>query len=116
MWSLHAGKSALNTFLSPVLDRLRLRTRHTVRHVTLDASGTRVTGVRYRTAGGEARQIDTDFVFIGTGERPDLSMYAPLGLATDERGFVIADTHMRTSVPGVYAAGDLVGPPMEMFK
>ena len=23
---------------------------------------------------------------------------------------------MRTSVPGVYAAGDLVGPPMEMFK
>jgi dihydrolipoamide dehydrogenase len=43
-------------------------------------------------------------------------MYAPLGLATDERGFVIADTHMRTSGAGVYAAGDLVGPPMEMFK
>src|SRR6266550_4081787 len=46
----------------------------------------KVTGVRYRTPGGEARQIDTDFVFIGTGERPDLSMYAPLGLATDECG------------------------------
>jgi pyruvate/2-oxoglutarate dehydrogenase complex dihydrolipoamide dehydrogenase (E3) component len=76
----------------------------------------KVTGVRYREPGGEVRQIDTDFVFVGTGERPDLSMYAPLGLATDERGFVIADTHMRTSVPGVYAAGDLVGPPMEMFK
>jgi dihydrolipoamide dehydrogenase len=76
----------------------------------------KVTGVRYRAPGGEARQIDTDFVFIGTGERPDLSMYAPLGLATDERGFVITDTHMRTSVPGVYAAGDLAGPPMEMFK
>ena len=29
---------------------------------------------------------------------------------------MIADTHMRTSVPGVYAAGDLLGPPMEMFK
>ncbi len=76
----------------------------------------KVTGVRYREPGGAVRQIDTDFVFVGTGERPDLSMYAPLGLATDERGFVIADTHMRTSVPGVYAAGDLVGPPMEMFK
>jgi len=47
----------------------------------------RVTGVRYRAPGGQVRQIDTDFVFIGTGERPDLSMYAPLGLATDERGF-----------------------------
>ncbi len=76
----------------------------------------RVTGVRYQLPGGEVRQIDTDFVFVGTGERPDLGMYAPLGLATDERGFVIADTHMRTSVPGVYAAGDLLGPPMEMFK
>jgi len=29
---------------------------------------------------------------------------------------VVTDTHMRTSVPSVYAAGDLVGPPMEMFK
>ena len=76
----------------------------------------KVTGVRYREPGGAVREIDTDFVFVGTGERPDLSMYAPLGLATDERGFVVADTHMRTSVPGVYAAGDLVGPPMEMFK
>src|SRR6266851_2475726 len=76
----------------------------------------KVAGVRYRAPGGEIRQIDTDFVFVGTGERPDLSMYAPLGLQTDERGFVITDTHMRTSVPSVYAAGDLVGPPMEMFK
>src|ERR1700745_3626025 len=39
----------------------------------------RVSGVRYRTPGGEIRQIDTDFLFVGTGERPDLSMYAPLG-------------------------------------
>lgn len=76
----------------------------------------KVTGIRYQTADGHEHQIDTDFVFVGTGERPNLDMYAPLGLATDERGFVIADTHMRTNVPGVYAAGDLVGPPMEMFK
>ena len=76
----------------------------------------RVSGVRYRTPGGEIRQIDTDFLFVGTGERPDLSMYAPLGLQTSERGFVVADATMRTSVPNVYAAGDLLGPPMEMFK
>ena len=75
-----------------------------------------VTGVRYRTPDGRVVDIDTDFVFVGTGERPDLRMYSPLGLATDERGFVIADATMRTSVPSVYAAGDLLGPPMEMFK
>jgi 2-oxopropyl-CoM reductase (carboxylating) len=76
----------------------------------------RVTGVRYRRPDGQVAEIGTDFVFIGTGERPDLSMYAPLGLKTDQDGFVVADTHMRTSVPSVYAAGDLLGPPMEMFK
>ena len=75
-----------------------------------------VTGVRYRTRDGRVVDIDTDFVFVGTGERPDLGMYSPLGLATDERGFVVADATMRTSVPSVYAAGDLLGPPMEMFK
>jgi pyruvate/2-oxoglutarate dehydrogenase complex dihydrolipoamide dehydrogenase (E3) component len=75
-----------------------------------------VTGVRYRTADGKVVDIDTDFVFVGTGERPDLRMYAPLGLKTDDRGFVVVDAAMRTSVPSVYAAGDLLGPPMEMFK
>jgi len=76
----------------------------------------RVTGVRFRRPDGTVAEIGTDFVFIGTGERPDLSMYAPLGLKTDQDGFVVADTRMRTSVPCVYAAGDLLGPPMEMFK
>jgi pyruvate/2-oxoglutarate dehydrogenase complex dihydrolipoamide dehydrogenase (E3) component len=76
----------------------------------------RVTGVRYRAPGGQVTEIDTDFVFVGTGERPDLAMYQALGLKTDERGFVVADATMQTSVPSVYAAGDLLGPPMEMFK
>jgi 2-oxopropyl-CoM reductase (carboxylating) len=77
---------------------------------------THVTGVRYRNPGGGEVTIDTDFLFIGTGERPDLSMYSALGLKTDDRGFVVADATMQTSVPSVYAAGDLLGPPMEMFK
>jgi 2-oxopropyl-CoM reductase (carboxylating) len=77
---------------------------------------THVTAVRYRKPDGTEATIDTDFLFIGTGERPDLSMYSALGLKTDDRGFVVADATMQTSVPSVYAAGDLLGPPMEMFK
>ncbi|HEY1920908.1 MAG TPA: NAD(P)/FAD-dependent oxidoreductase [Streptosporangiaceae bacterium] len=77
---------------------------------------THVTGVRYRRPDGTEATIETDFLFIGTGERPDLSMYSALGLKTDDRGFVVADATMQTSVPSVYAAGDLLGPPMEMFK
>src|ERR1700735_2884237 len=77
---------------------------------------THVTAVRYRKPDGTEATIDADFLFIGTGERPDLSMYSALGLKTDDRGFVVADATMQTSVPSVYAAGDLLGPPMEMFK
>jgi dihydrolipoamide dehydrogenase len=75
-----------------------------------------VTGVRYRSASGEVVQIDTDFVFVGTGERPNLAPYQALGLKVDDRGFIVTDKTMRTSIPNVWATGDLLGPPMEMFK
>jgi pyruvate/2-oxoglutarate dehydrogenase complex dihydrolipoamide dehydrogenase (E3) component len=75
-----------------------------------------VTGVRYRNAAGKTVELATDFVFMATGERPNLKMYDALGLDVDDRGFVIADPTQRTSVPNVYAVGDLLGPPMEMFK
>ena len=58
-----------------------------------------------------------DFVFLGTGERAGSEPFvASLGVSTDERGSIVVDARMRTSVPGVYAVGDLIGPPMEMFK
>lgn len=76
----------------------------------------RVTGVRYRSPAGGVVDIATDFVFVGTGERPQLGRYDRLGLKVDDRGFVVADATMRTNVPSVYAVGDLLGPPMEMFK
>jgi len=33
------------------------------------------------------------------------------GVETDERGFICVDDHFQTSVPGLYAAGDVVGLP-----
>jgi NAD(P) transhydrogenase len=33
------------------------------------------------------------------------------GVQTDSRGHVIVDEHFQTCVPGVYAAGDVIGPP-----
>jgi pyruvate/2-oxoglutarate dehydrogenase complex dihydrolipoamide dehydrogenase (E3) component len=77
----------------------------------------KVTGVRVRLADGSEQTIDTDFVFMGTGERPHTQPFVDaLGVEVDERGFIKVDSRMRTSVPGVYAIGDLIGSPMEMFK
>lgn len=77
----------------------------------------KVTGVRVRLADGSEKTIDTDFVFMGTGERPHTKPFVDaLGIEVDEKGFIQVDSRMRTSVPGVYAIGDLIGSPMEMFK
>ena len=44
------------------------------------------------------------------------SFIGALPVARDADGFVTVDNRMRTSIPHVYAAGDLLGPPLEMFK
>ncbi len=80
-----------------------------------DASG-RVRAVTIRKPRGEV-SIATDFVFLGIGERPNSEeAREALGVNVDAQGFVQVDSRMRTSVPNVYAVGDLVGAPMEMFK
>ncbi len=80
-----------------------------------DANGN-VTAVVIHTPGGTER-IETDFVFHGLGEIPNSEMAADiLGVELAENGAVMVDPQLRTSVPNVYAVGDLIGGPMEMFK
>lgn len=80
-----------------------------------DGTG-RVTGVTYRGADGTQR-VDTDFVFLGLGELPNTEVAAEaLGIKVDAKGAAIVNPQMQTSVPGVYAIGDMLGAPMEMFK
>ena len=67
---------------------------------------------------GKGREkIDADFVFMGLGEIPNSEMpHDTLNLDLDDKGFIKVNARMQTSVPNVYAIGDVVGAPMEMFK
>jgi 2-oxopropyl-CoM reductase (carboxylating) len=77
----------------------------------------RVTGVVVQLADGTRETLEADFVFMGTGERANSApLVEALGVEVDERGSIVVNRRMQTSVPGVYAIGDLIGPPMEMFK
>ena len=77
----------------------------------------RVQEVVIQTAEGQPLVLPCDFVFMGTGERPNSAHYQKvLSVQVGERGEVCVDKHMRTSLPNIYAIGDLIGPPMEMFK
>lgn len=55
---------------------------------------------------GEVRRIECDGVFISVGRTPASALVAgQIGL--DEAGYVIADESTATSIPGVYAVGDV---------
>jgi len=60
---------------------------------------------------GAAESLDADYVLVSVGRKPALHGIdaAALGLALGTRGEVVVDDQMRTSLPGVYAIGDVVG-------
>ncbi len=74
--------------------------------------------VKYTDAKGEAKTLDVDRLIVSVGRVPNtdgLGLEA-VGIALDERGFVPVDDHCRTSVPGIYAIGDVVRGPMLAHK
>ena len=59
-----------------------------------------------QTQTGEERRLDVDGVFIAVGIAPESELYAGQ-LELDEQGYIRADESGQTSVPGVFAAGDV---------
>ncbi|MFO1150359.1 MAG: dihydrolipoyl dehydrogenase [Alsobacter sp.] len=59
--------------------------------------------------GGDATTLQADVVLVAIGRRPYTEGLGleEAGVATD-RGRVVIDDHFRTSVPGIYAIGDVV--------
>jgi thioredoxin reductase (NADPH) len=69
-----------------------------------------VQGVRLRNVEtGETADQPVDGVFIFIGHYPN-SQFLVGQLEMDEQGYVITDELMRTSVPGVFAAGEIQDP------
>jgi 3-phenylpropionate/trans-cinnamate dioxygenase ferredoxin reductase subunit len=58
---------------------------------------------RVRTSDG--RTIDCDFVVVGVGVEPRTVLARGTGIAVDNG--IAVDEHLETSVPGVFAAGDV---------
>jgi thioredoxin reductase (NADPH) len=63
------------------------------------------------TISGTRSEEETDAVFIFTGMIPQSSLVSGIGAKTDETGYIITDQHMASSVPGLFAAGDVRASP-----
>jgi dihydrolipoamide dehydrogenase len=67
---------------------------------------------------GKEHAFETDKVLVTVGRRPNTDGIGleKAGVQTDSHGFIQVNKKMQTNVPGVYAIGDVVGPPMLAHK
>ena len=60
-------------------------------------------------SGANRRDIKIDGVFIAIGYAPSSALAKEIGIDLSLEGYIKVDDRMRTSMPGVYAAGDITG-------
>jgi len=118
---------ALETFL-PMADQQIAKDalRHLKKQGLDIRLGAKVTGaaveggavkVRYE-AGGAAQELEVDALVVAVGRRPvTAGAFAPdVKVPLDKRGFIEVDEKCRTTVPNVWAVGDVVRGPMLAHK
>jgi mercuric reductase len=67
--------------------------------------------------GGERFELRVDEILVATSRIPnteDLGLQA-VGVGTDRRGAIVVDAHQRTTVPSIFAAGDVTDQPQFVY-
>jgi len=67
--------------------------------------------IRVSPPQGDSFELEADALLVATGVVPnsDTLNLGATGVVTDDQGFIRVDDHLRTSVPGIWALGDVVG-------
>ena len=86
------------------------------RTTEVNGDGKRVTGLTYEErASGEIRQIDLQGVFVQIGLVPNTEWLKDSPIELSERGEIVVDARGMTSVPGIFAAGDVTTVPYKQI-
>lgn len=86
-------------------DKINFIWSHTVKEIN-DENGKVGSVTLVSTKDGAEQEFKADGVFIYIGMLPLTKPFAELGILNDE-GYVVTNEKMETSVPGIYAAGDV---------
>ncbi|MEZ5833330.1 MAG: dihydrolipoyl dehydrogenase [Dongiaceae bacterium] len=73
-------------------------------------AGKKVTLTLEPAKGGAAEELTSDVVLVAIGRRPYVEGLAleMVGVKLDDKGRIAVDGHFQTSVPGIYAIGDVI--------
>ena len=69
-------------------------------------------------AGGEKKELKVDVVLVAAGRAPNVENVGlkEAGVQLTDRGFIKINERMETTARGIYAIGDVAGPPMLAHK
>ena len=100
-------------FNAPRFDKIMLKTKT----VAVEATPKGIL-VKFEGEQAPAGPQLYDLVLVGVGRSPNGGKIGAdkAGIAVDQRGYIAVDKQMRTSVPHIYAIGDIVGQPMLAHK
>jgi len=101
-----------------ILERQGIKFRLASKVTAVETTGNRLRARVEPVAGGASDQIEADVVLVAIGRVPlteGLGLEA-VGIRKDNKGRVVVDPHFATSVPGIYAIGDVIAGPMLAHK
>ena len=83
--------------------------RHAVTEVTSGKSSVKVIA-QHRDDESKKLMLEADYCLLSMGRKPytDSLGLENIGVSTDEKGRIPVNDHLETSVPGIYAIGDVV--------
>jgi dihydrolipoyl dehydrogenase len=101
-----------------LLERQGMTFKLSSKVTAVDKSNSKLKATVEPAAGGAAETIEADVVLVSVGRVPftDGLGLEEAGVKKDNRGRVIVDAHYATSVPGIYAIGDVIAGPMLAHK
>ena len=108
----------ITKFLQRALAKQGLKFRLGAKVTKAEATDAGVTLTVEPSKGGAAETLEADVVLVAIGRRPYMAGLGldKAGVKLTDRGRIAVDGHFQTSVPGIYAIGDVVDGPMLAHK
>ncbi|NTV94771.1 MAG: dihydrolipoyl dehydrogenase [Thiobacillus sp.] len=103
----------------PLHKRMEKRFEKILLNTGVTAMSAAADGIHVTLKAGDKEEAQVfDRVLVAIGRRPNGKAInaEAAGVKVDERGFIAVDKQMRTSVPHIFAIGDIVGQPMLAHK
>nr|GLL46778.1 dihydrolipoyl dehydrogenase, mitochondrial [Ipomoea trifida] len=96
------------------LEKQKMKFMLKTKVVSVDSSGDGVKLTLEPAAGGDQTVLEADVVLVSAGRTPFTAglLLDKIGVETDKIGRILVNERFATSVPGVYAIGDVIPGPM----